>query len=118
MRSASSASYGGGGDAGGKTESGVGEAVVGAAYGADQSGDCAQVGGGFGSGAAVADGFAVGGESESGGGFLLVEEFVEEDDLAGDFVAAKGLEFLESVDGDYVRGQAVGRRGCACRRGR
>jgi hypothetical protein len=39
---------------------------------------------------------------------LLVEEFIEEDDLAGDLVAPESLEFFESVDRDYVGGQAVG----------
>ena len=44
---------------------------------------------------------------------MLVEDFVEEDDLAGDFVAAEGLEFVEGVDGDDVGGEAVGRSGGA-----
>ena len=53
---------GGGGDSGGEAESGVRETVVGTADGANQGGDCAEIGGGFGSGAAIADGLAVGGE--------------------------------------------------------
>ena len=53
---------GGGGDSGGEAESGVREAIVGTAYGADQGGYCAEIGGGFGSGSAIADGLAVGGE--------------------------------------------------------
>src|SRR5258708_28808411 len=69
--------------------------------------------GGFRSGGGVADGFAVGGEGLSGGGFLLVEDFVEEDDLAGDLVVTKGLEFVEGVDGDDVGGEAVGGSGSA-----
>ena len=97
-----------GGDSCREAESGVREAIVGVAYGADQSGYCAQIGGGFGSGSAIADGLAVGGESKSGGSLLLVEEFIEEDDLAGDFVATESLEFFESVDGNYVGGEAVG----------
>ena len=80
---------GGGGDSGGKAETGVRKAVIGAADGAHESGDCAEIGGGFGSGAAVADGFPIGGEGESSGGFLLVENFVEENDFSGDFVAAE-----------------------------
>ena len=99
-----------GGDSGGEVESGVREAIVGAAHGADQSGYCAQIGGGFGSGSAIADGLAIGGESLSAGGLLLVEEFIEENDLAGDLVATQSLELFESVDGDHVGREAVG--GC------
>ena len=43
---------------------------------------------------------------------MFVEEFIEEDDLAGDLVATESLKFFEGVDGDYVGGEAVG--GC-CR---
>jgi hypothetical protein len=106
--------HGCGGDSGGETESGVGQAIVGAADRADECGGCAQVGGGFGSGSAVTNGFAVGGESLSGSGFLLVEDFVKQDNLAGDFVAAEGLQFLEGVDGDDVGGESLcGSRGAA-----
>ena len=38
---------------------------------------------------------------------MLVEHFVEQHDLAGDFAAAERLEFLESVDGDDIGGKAV-----------
>jgi hypothetical protein len=55
--------HGAGGDSGGETESSVREAVVGVADRSDQSGDGAEIGGGFGSGSAITDGLAVGGES-------------------------------------------------------
>jgi hypothetical protein len=102
-----------GGNSGGKTESGVREAIVGAGDGANQGSDCAEIGGGFGSGSAVTDGLAVGGKGVSASGLLLVEEFVKEDDLAGDFVVAESLEFVECVDRDYVGGEAVWRSGRA-----
>jgi len=69
----------------------------------------AAIGGGFGSGSAVADGLAVGGEGEPGGGFLLVEEFVEQDNLAGNFVVTESGEFVEGADGDDLGSEAVGR---------
>ena len=109
---------GAGRDSCGKTESGVGKAVVGAADRADQSCDGAKIGCGFGSRSAIADRLAIGGECEPGSGFLLVEELVEEDDFAGNFVATEGLEFLEGVDRDYVGGEAVsGGGGAAAKSG-
>ena len=103
---------GGGRDSGGEAESGVRESVVGIGYGADQGGNGAEISGGFGSGSAIADGLAIGGESLSADGLLLVEDFIEEDDLAGDLVAAESLKFFEGVDGDYVCGEAI----CGCSR--
>ena len=97
-----------GGDSCGEAESGVGKAVVGTAYGADQSCYCTEIGGRFGSGSTITDSLAVGGERQPGSGLLFVEGFVEEDDLAGDFVATESLEFFERVDGHYVGGEAVG----------
>jgi hypothetical protein len=52
-----------GGNPGREALPGVREAIVGVAYGADQSGYCTQIGGGFGSGSTIADGLAIGGES-------------------------------------------------------
>jgi hypothetical protein len=100
-------------DSGGKTESRVWESIVGAGDGANQSSHGAEIGGGFGSGSPVTDGLTVGGKGVSASGLLLVEEFVEEDDLAGDFVVAEGLELVECVDRDYVRREAVWRSGRA-----
>src|SRR6202030_4681322 len=80
---------------------------------------CAQIGGGFGSGCAITNSFAVGGKGLSGGGFLFVEDLVEEDDLAGNFFSAHGLEFVESVDNDHIGGQAIGgSRRAASQRGK
>ena len=44
---------------------------------------------------------------------MLVEELVEQDDLAGDFVPAESLELVESVDGDDVGSETVWRSGGA-----
>ena len=106
------------GDPCGVAESGVRKTVIGVADGADQASDGAKISGGFGSGCAITDGFAVGGEGESGGRFGFVEELVEDDDLAGNFVVTEGLEFVEGVDGDDIGGETVGRsgRGALCRR--
>src|ERR1035438_6728558 len=102
-----------GGKSRGKAEAGVGQAKVcgpdGAAYRAGR----AQVGRGFGSGCAIANGFTVRDKRHSGGGFLLVENFIEEDDFSGDLVVAEGFQFVEVVDDDHVGSDAVGRRGSA-----
>src|SRR5580693_6111367 len=52
-----------GGDSGWEVESSVREAIIGVAYGADQGGYCAQIGGGFGASSAIADCLAVSSES-------------------------------------------------------
>ena len=44
---------------------------------------------------------------------MLVEELVEQDDLAGDLVPAESLELVESVDGDDVGSETVWRGGGA-----
>src|ERR1700735_2024954 len=74
-----------------KAESGVREAIVGIADGADQGGGSAEIGCCLRSGPAVTNGLAISGETKSAGGFLLVEDFVEQDDLACDFVTAQRL---------------------------
>src|SRR5205807_10144059 len=51
------------------------------------------------------------------GGFLFVKDFVEQDNLACDFVATQSLEFFEGFDGDYFGGQAVGGSCCASTQG-
>ncbi len=43
-------------------------------------------------------------------GLLLIENLVEENDLAGDLVAAESLEFVEIVDHDHIGREAFGRR--------
>src|SRR5208282_2949335 len=89
---------GGGGDSGGEAESGVREAIVGAAHGADKRGHGAEIGSGSGSRCTVANSFAVSSKGYAGSGFLLVEDFVEKEDFAGDFVVTKRLQFFEGVD--------------------
>src|ERR1700692_2850038 len=84
-----------GGNAGRKTESSMRKAVVGIADGADKRGDGTEIGGGLGPGSPVTDGLPVGGEGESGGGFLLIENFIEEHDLTRNFIVAEGCEFVE-----------------------
>ena len=98
------------GDAGGCAESSVRKAIVRAAHRAHQSGCGTEIGGGLGPGATVADRFSIGDEAEPGGCFLFIEDFVEEDDLAGDLFAAKRFEFVEIFDHNYVGDEAVGRR--------
>src|ERR1700722_16732514 len=104
-------SDGAGRNSSGKTETGVGKTEVGIADGAHQCGGCSQVGGDTRSGATIAHGFSVGLESHASGGFLLVENFVEEHYLARDFVATERGEFVEVVDDDNVSGEAVRRCG-------
>jgi hypothetical protein len=93
-----------GGDSGWEVESSVREAIIGVAYGADQGGYCAQIGGGFGAGSAIADCLAVSSESKSSSSLLLVEQLIEKNDLASDFVTTECLEFFESVNSNYVCG--------------
>ena len=95
------------GDAGRITESGMGQPEVGAAYRTDEGGDSAQFRRGLGTGGAIAHGLSIGDERQSRRRFLLVEDFVEENDFAGDIFAAQGLQFVEIVDDDHIRGDAV-----------
>src|SRR5580704_826994 len=107
-----------GGDSGRKAEAGVREAIVGVADGANHSGDGAEVGCGFGSGSSAADSVPRGGEGEAGGGFLLVENCIEEHDLAGNFIAAERGEFFKSADCDDLGGDAIRRcRGASAESG-
>src|SRR5579871_1966262 len=77
-------SHSAGRDAGEHAETGMRQAVIRIADGAHKSGAGSQIGGGTGSSRAIANRFAVGNESKSGGGFLFVEDFVEQNNLAGD----------------------------------
>src|SRR5712671_168839 len=99
----------GGGNGSGKTESRVGEAIVGAAHRTDQRSDATQVGNGLASATAIDDRFSVGVEGVSALGFAFVIADTEEHDLAGNFVASERREFVEVVHDDYISGDAFGR---------
>src|SRR5579871_3299027 len=57
------------------------QAVIGIAHGADERSNGAEFSCGFGTGPAIAYGFAIGDERESRGGFLFVKELIEKNNL-------------------------------------
>jgi hypothetical protein len=85
----------------------VGKAVVGVADRPDQGGDGTEICSSFCSCSAITNCLTVGGKSKSCGGLLLVEELVEKNDLAGNFVVAEGLEFVEGVDRYHIGCEAI-----------
>ncbi len=103
-------SDGTGGNSGGNAEASVRQAEVGATHGAHEGSHGAQVGCGLGSGRTVAHAFAIGHEGHPSFGLALVENFVEEDDLAGDLVAAQSFQFVKIVDHDNIGRESFDRR--------
>src|SRR5579864_55511 len=63
--------------------------------------------------ASVSDGFAISDKRESGGGFLLVVNFVEQDDLAGDLFATQRFQLVEVIHDDDICSETISGRGCA-----
>src|SRR5215472_12654280 len=101
-----------GGNARRRAVSSVRKTVIGVAHRTHQSGDCPKISSSFRSRATIANRFSIGYERESGGGLLLVEELVEQDDLARDFIATECPEFVESIHHDHFGAEAV--NGCRC----
>src|SRR3954468_6528211 len=61
----------------------------------------------------VANRFSIGDKGQSGGRFLLVEEFLVENDLSRYAVAAKLAQFFKAVDDDDIGGKPFGSCRCA-----
>ena len=98
----------GSGNSGGNAVTSVRQAIVGASDGTDKGGDGTQFRGRFGTSCAIDNGFAVGLRFHAGEGFALVERNVEEDNFAGNFLAAESGELVEVVDDNDLRGEAFG----------
>src|SRR5580704_6921263 len=84
------------------------QAIVGASDGTNERGDSTQGSRSFSAAHPIDDCFAVSFKCQSAKRLALVEGNVEENDLARNFLAAKGGEFVEAVDDDEIRGDAFG----------
>src|SRR6267154_5337982 len=93
-------SDGSSGNSGRKTPARVREPEVCAAHRSYQSSHGAQLSGRASSGAAIPHCIAVGVECQTCGGFLLVENLVEEHNLARNLLAPERLQLVEIVDHD------------------
>src|SRR5947209_17803957 len=101
-------------DARWNAEAGMRKPVVGVTDRANQGGQRSEVCGGFSTHGTVADSFSVCHECKSACCFLLIEEFVEEDDLSGYSASAQFAQVIEVVDDDHIGIKAIGRsRGAA-----
>ena len=104
---------GGGRNSGGIACASVWETKVGGAERTSERGDGSESFGVLRALAAIGIGAAVGVERIALRGHALVEFFVEENDAAGNFFTAEGVEFGEIVDDDNFGGEAFGRSGGA-----
>src|SRR5580765_2522913 len=106
-------SDGTGGNPSGKAEAGVRQTIIRATHRANQGGDGSKFGGRPRPHAAVTDSFAISDKRESGRGFVLVVDLIEEHDFSDHLVAAQRFQLVEVVDDDDISGKSFCGRGRA-----